>query len=295
MTQQDQTRDYFRSAAFDWQNKSVNVQNAYSVIAGRNQAVLDVVGRTAKTGRFLDVGCGTGQLTIDVARQGWQSEGVDFAAEMIEQCIANAEAASVSADFRCGSFFDVEFEGGVYDVISAQGFIEYISPEQIDLFLANCARLLRPGGALVVGSRNRLFNVFSMNEFTRLEVEFGTYGVLVAEAVALQSSPSAEAAFAALRRFERIDPQPDHHPITGIPVETRYQFTPAELTFRLRRCGFTSHTLFPVHFHGLPLSVKEEHPGIHSEIAMIAAKIGFNDHRFVPQSSSFVIEARRGE
>src|SRR6185503_16793449 len=62
MEQQEQTRQYFRSAAADWQDRSLEAAGRYSVIEGRNQAVLDVISRTEGAARFLDVGCGTGQL-----------------------------------------------------------------------------------------------------------------------------------------------------------------------------------------------------------------------------------------
>lgn len=293
MVQREQTRDYFRSAAADWQDKSANASGAYSVIDGRKRAVLDVIGRVEGMKRFLDVGCGTGQLTIAVAQRGFAAEGIDFADEMIVQCEANARAADVVPRFIRGSFFDVPLETGVYDVISAQGFIEYISPDEADTFFRRCAGLLRPGGAIAVGSRNRLFNAFSLNDFTRLEGEMGTLWSLMAEAMTLQSAPSTEAALLALRRYERIDAQPDRQPLTGIPVETRYQYSPADLVYRLRRCGLTTRTLYPVHYHGLPPAVKAQQPELHNRIALAVEAIGLRDHRLVPFSSSFVIEARR--
>lgn len=293
-TQQDQTQAYFNTAAQDWQSKAVNATGAYSVIEGRHQAVLDVMHKMQKVGRLLDVGCGTGQLAISAAQMGWDAVGIDFAAEMVDQCRVNAQAAGVSARFIAASFFDSDFEEDAYDVISAQGFIEYISPAEMDEFFGRCARMLRPGGALAVGSRNRLFNAFSLNAFTRQEAEFGILDTLIAEATALQSSASFEDALRELGRLGRVDPQPDRHPITGIPVETRYQFSPAELAFRLQRHGLNTCALYPVHFHALPPSVKAEQPTLHSEIALAVAKIGLRDHRLVPQASSFVIEARRG-
>jgi len=293
MKQQEQANRYFSSAAADWQKKSINASGGYSVIGGRNRAVMDVMARIENAKSFLDVGCGTGQLVIEAARGGLKSDGNDFAPEMIVQSEANAKAAGVPAHFFGGSFFDLEFEDQSYDVISAQGFIEYISPQETDEFFARCFRMLRPGGAVVVGSRNRLFNVFSLNDFTRLEAEIGTLGTLIAEATALNQSSTTEAAFLALRRYERIDPQLGHHPITGIPVTTRYQFSPADLVYRLRRCGLTARTLYPVHFHGLPTAFTVEHGDLHSEMASLAGEIGLRDHRLVPFSSSFVIEARR--
>lgn len=293
MEQQEQTRRYFRSAAADWQDRSLEAAGRYSVIEGRNQAVLDVISRTEGAARFLDVGCGTGQLVIAAAGRGVEAEGIDFADEMIVQCNANAKAAGVSARFHRGSFFEARYEDEAYDVISAQGFIEYISPDETDEFFRRCARMLRPGGALAVGSRNRLFNAFSLNAFTSLESDLGTLGTLIAEATTLHCCSTMEAALAALRRHERIDPQPDRHPVTGVPVEARYQYAPADLIYRVRHCGLTPSMLFPVHFHGFPPSIKSEHPELHHQLALVAAEIGARDHRLMPFCSSFVLEARR--
>jgi 2-polyprenyl-3-methyl-5-hydroxy-6-metoxy-1,4-benzoquinol methylase len=293
MKQQEQTNRYFSSAAAEWQRKSIDGAGAYNIVAGRNRAAMDVLARTQGAKGFLDVGCGTGQLVIEAARRGLKSDGNDFAPEMIVQCEANAKAAGVQARFFGGSFFDAPFEDQSYDVISAQGFIEYISPQETDEFFARCFRMLRPGGALAVGSRNRLFNIFSLNDFTRLEAEMGTLNTLIAEATALQQSSTQEAAFLALRRYERIDPQFDRHPITGIPVTTRYQFSPADLVYRLRRCGLTPRALYPVHYHGLPTAFMADHSQLHVEIASLMDEIGLRDQRLVPFSSSFVVEARR--
>jgi hypothetical protein len=145
----------------------------------------------------------------------------------------------------------------------------------------------------VVGSRNRVFNAFSLNDFTQLELEMGTLGALIAEAKTLRSYPNPQALFAALRHHERIDAQPDHHPITGIPVETRYQYSPADLICRLRRCGLAPAALFPVHYHGLPPQVAAEQAELHSRIALAATEIGLRDHRLVPSCSTFVVDARR--
>lgn len=291
--QQDQTQQYFNVAAADWQNKASGASNAYNVIDGRRRAVLDVVGQAPAPGRFLDVGCGSGQLAIDVARLGWASEGVDFAEEMIRQCAANARDADVSPQFSCASFFAADFPDESYDVVSAQGFIEYVSMEEIGVFMRRVHRMLRPGGALVLGSRNRLFNVFSLNNYTRQEMELGVLNVLISEAIALQSSPDREDALRQLQRLGRIDVQPDRHPVLGIPVETRYQFAPADLAYRLSGCGFETRALYPVHHQGLPPSLKAAHPALHGQIAAAVAEIGMQDHRLLPFASTFVIDARR--
>lgn len=293
MEQQEQTRQYFRSAADDWQGKSVNLSGAYSVIDGRNNAVLEVVDAAESVHRFLDVGCGTGQLVIDVAKRGIEAEGIDFANEMILKCEENSQRAGVSAKFKCGSFFEAIFDDNIYDVISAQGFIEYLSSDEMATFFKRSFDMLRPGGSLVVGSRNRLFNIFSLNEFTILEAGLGTLSILLLEAVALQSSVSQEEALKILRQYERIDPQPKNHPVTGIPVDARYQYAPSDLIYRLRHYGFKPKTIFPVHYHGVSLNIKAEHPELHSQLSHIVSAIGVRDQRLVPFSSTYVLEVQK--
>ena len=293
MDQQEQTRKFFESAVRDWQNRSVESGERYNLIEARNRAVLSAIPTVDGARRFLDVGCGTGQLVLAVAGKGLEAEGIDFAEEMIAQCEANRREADVPAVFTCRSFFDMPVADGAYDIISAQGFIEYLSAEQMETFFARSAHMLRPGGALVVGSRNRLYNVVSLNDFTRIELDLGVLPALVAEAIALHSSPSQDTAFEALRKHERIDPQPDRHPGTGIAVDIRHQYAPAELVARLRRHGFAPRTLFPVHFHGLPPAVKAEHPEIHSRLAALMDGVAPADQRLVPFCSTFVLDVRR--
>src|SRR5262245_2194243 len=248
MDQQRQTRDYFHAFARDWQNKAQGRPREFNVIEARNAAVLDVLERVQRVSRFLDVGCGTGQLAIDVARRGIDTLGVDFAPDMIEIATKNAAQEKSPASFICASFFDAK-PVGPYDVIGALGLIEYISLEQLEWFFSACSEALRPGGSLAVGSRNRLFNAMSLNAFTALEQRLGVLPHLIDEAVALQLS-SAGDLFNNLRRHERSYAQPDSHPDTGIGVSLRYQFTPAELIHRARKHSLEPSAIYPIHFHG---------------------------------------------
>ena len=285
-----QARSYFHASAADWQNKASGAAG-YSVIEGRHGAVLNVLKRMPQARRFLDVGCGTGQLAIEVAARGLMSEGCDFAEAMIEQCRVNASAAKSSAVFELGSFFDLKYDDGAYDLISAQGFIEYISLSDMEEFFRRVLRMLRPGGALVVGSRNRLFNAVSMNDYTRIEMDLGALPALFAEA--LDFATARMDGLEVVRTHERVDPQPDVHPITGIGVDTRYQFSPADLGGRLRRAGLTPAGIYPVHFHGLHPLVKAERPELHEQFAGAVDAAAVYDLKLLPFCSTFVMEARR--
>jgi SAM-dependent methyltransferase len=50
-------------------------------------------------GTAIDIGCGTGDASIYLARYGWQVTGVDVAAKAVEKARAKATAAHVRVDF----------------------------------------------------------------------------------------------------------------------------------------------------------------------------------------------------
>jgi 2-polyprenyl-3-methyl-5-hydroxy-6-metoxy-1,4-benzoquinol methylase len=287
--QQEQARTYFNESAREWQAETEGRADEFNVIEARNRAVLDIASRFPTASAFLDVGCGTGQLAIEVAKRGNRSVGLDFAPDMIRIAKENNAKQSTGALFVCSSFFEAQHGPASYDVISAQGFIEYISLDELEVFLGRCSAALRAGGSLALGSRNRLFNVASLNAFTKIEMELGTIDRLIGEAICFEASAPGEL-FTDLVAHERIDPQPLSHPGTGIIVDIRYQFSPADLIKRAKRYGFAPNAIYPIHFHALPISFKREHPNLHIEIAKLA---GLKDHRLVPYSSSFVLDLQK--
>jgi 2-polyprenyl-3-methyl-5-hydroxy-6-metoxy-1,4-benzoquinol methylase len=292
MDQQEQAKSYFDVQAHDWQAKAEGRVKEYNIVEARNNAVLDIINRRFPISDFLDVGCGTGQLAIHVAKLGINARGIDFAPEMIRLSEENNRKENTTATFLCASFFDFAHLNNSYDVVSAQGFIEYISLDQLESFLKICGDSLRPGGALALASRNRIFNIVSLNAFTRMETALGTIDHLIEEAVCFQSSDSKKL-FSNLATCERIDPQPTSHPGTGIGVDVRYQFSPAELIMRARRYGFVPRTIYPVHFHGLPVGFKNDHPQAHADLAEYAGKFSARDYRFVPYCSSYILDLRK--
>jgi len=288
-SQQEQARAYFNGSARDWQSEAEGRANEYNVVEARNRAALDIISRFSAISAFLDVGCGTGQLAIEVAKRGIRSVGLDFAPDMIRIAKENNAKQDANALFVCSSFFETQYAPASYDVISAQGLIEYISLDKLEIFLDRCSAALRVGGSLALGSRNRLFNVVTLNSFTKMEIELGTIDRLIKESLCFAASATSEL-FANLGAHERIDPQPFGHPETGIGVDVRYQFSPAELIKRAKRYGFTPNAIYPIHFHALPISFNTEHPNLHVETAKLA---GLKDHRLVPYSSSFVLDLQK--
>ncbi|MDO8619772.1 MAG: methyltransferase domain-containing protein [bacterium] len=291
--QQKEALTYFGKYAGDWDRKArTTKQSEVNVIAERNDFVLKVVSERKRVRSALDVGCGTGDLVRALAKEGVRAVGVDFAKEMIETATEHAKSERLPlARFEQASIFDYTAPAGAFDSISANGFIEYISYAELERFLSLASEWLFPGGSLVLGSRNRLFNLFSLNAFTEEELKGGNAPMLLAEALAIARAKS----IADISDVGTVPLQKEgtKHTGTGIGVATRYQFTPVQLITILRKHGFEAMELFPIHIHGAPPSFKEAYPEAHGTIANLLQNYAGETMSLLPQSSSFMIHAKK--
>jgi 2-polyprenyl-3-methyl-5-hydroxy-6-metoxy-1,4-benzoquinol methylase len=292
--QQEETLLYFSEHAREWKNRASSAdEQKVNVTQQRNGFVLSVIEHRARTTSALDVGCGTGDLICDIARMGIDATGVDFSQEMVDIARTRGQQEELDkAHFYCSSIFDFDLTQRRYDVVSAIGFIEYISLEELDRFLDLSYQALNPGGSFVLGSRNRLFNIFSLNSFTLEEINTGVATRLLREATVLTSGISV----AALAELEAA-PLPElssEQTRTGIDVSIRYQFTPVQLTTMLTGRGFVIEQLYPVHVHGVPPAFKANHPAIHTRISNLLQNYAHKHISLIPYSSSFMVHAKRG-
>ena len=289
MEQQIQTQKYFGSEAERWDAQAKKLE--YNTIMDRNNTVLDSFRRHGSVTNFLDVGCCTGQLTIQIADLGVSAVGIDFAPEMIDVCRKNSIAANSTANFNCASVFNYKFTADSFDLVSAQGFIEYISESELTEFIKLLSQILKKNGMAVVGSRNRLFNVVSMNEYTQMEIEIGAIPHLISESISVQMSPSQHSLFKTLNQFNFEMERPKSHPNTGINVTTRYQYTPSELIARFQDANLTPSQIYPINFHSIPQSLLSDEKLllIKDQLSSSVANDYSTFHQFVPFSSSFVI------
>ncbi|CAN5781882.1 hypothetical protein BH11BAC4_BH11BAC4_11680 [soil metagenome] len=293
--QQKETLNYFDAFAKDWKEKAQGQKiSKVNVISQRNNYVLEVIKARTENMKTMDIGCGTGELVHDIAKMGINAVGLDFANEMIVQAREIADKENISnAEFICGSAFDYPIEDESLDVISANGFIEYISHEQLDQFLAISYKKLRKGGSLVFGSRNRLFNLVSMNQYTLDEIENDCIVKLVKESVKVAAMKD----LSELQETEAIELEHSNkvHADTGIAVTTRFQFTPAQLAQMLHAKGFTVTGLSPVHVHGVSPSFAADHKEIHYNISNLLSEVTNeekqNRYKMIPFASSFMIHA----
>lgn len=110
--------------------------------------------------RVLDVGCGPGTLTVDIARRVAPGRvvGVDVSAEVVEQAQTHAaEVGGVNATFVAGDFRTLDLEAGSFDVVHAHQVLQHLV-DPVGALQAMAA-LARPGG--LVAARDSDYAAFT--------------------------------------------------------------------------------------------------------------------------------------
>lgn len=106
----------------------------------------------------LDVGCGTGGVTIPaklrVGKNGTVT-GIDPDLEMITIARRKAKRAGIEIDFRIGVIESLPFPDGTFDVVTSSLMMHHL-PEHVRLKgLAEIRRVLKSGGRLLIADMMR--------------------------------------------------------------------------------------------------------------------------------------------
>ena len=101
--------------------------------------------------RALDVCCGTGDLALELARRtgpGGEVVGCDFSEPMLRLAREKARDRAVEIRFEWADALALPYEDGSFDAVTVGFGVRNFS--DLDRGLAEMARVLRPGGRLVI-------------------------------------------------------------------------------------------------------------------------------------------------
>ena len=101
----------------------------------------------------LDVGCGTGDLTLaakERAGSAGQVCGIDPSPEMIEVARRKAAHQKADVDFRIGVIERLPFPDGSFDVVLSSLMMHHLPADLKPLALAEIRRVLKPNGRLAI-------------------------------------------------------------------------------------------------------------------------------------------------
>ncbi len=97
--------------------------------------------------RTIDFGCGAGNYALWLARQGFEVAGIDISPSAIDLARKNAAKQGVGCTFIVADVLgDLREVDGPFDFGFDWELLHHIFPDDRPRYMANVARLLRPGG-----------------------------------------------------------------------------------------------------------------------------------------------------
>ena len=125
---------------------------SFGMSAGVRKATLKAA-RLKPGEAVLDVGCGTGDLTLRAARKvgaEGRTAGIDASPNMIKIATRKAAKKGRDVDFRLAAIEDLPFADGEFDAALSSFMVHHLPDDLKVRGLAEVRRVLMPGGRLVV-------------------------------------------------------------------------------------------------------------------------------------------------
>ncbi len=114
--------------------------------------------------RILEAGCGTGSFSLDLAARGARVVGMDRSAAMLSRARAKARERSKGIAWVQGDLVQLPFPAGSFAGVVAILSLDFMASREAAL--SELARVLRPGGFLVIGVLNR-FSLWTLKRAVR--------------------------------------------------------------------------------------------------------------------------------
>ena len=110
---------------------------------------------------LLDIGCGGGLLSEPMTRLGFKVTGIDASARNIGTAATHAKEQGLDIDYRCATAEQLLEDGaGLFEVVLNMEVIEHVADPSD--YLKTCARLIAPGGVMIVATLNRTPRAYAL-------------------------------------------------------------------------------------------------------------------------------------
>lgn len=188
-----------------------------------------------KNTRILDIGCGTGRHSIELAKRGYSVVGIDISESLLKRAKEkaaeeNLQIVFLKHDARNLPFFH-EFD---LVIMLCEGAFPLMETDEMNFqILQNAANALKPRGKIIFNTLNGLFPLFhSIKEFLNSETTEGN---------AIYGNNSFN--LITFRDYSSIHVEDDLGNKKELQCNERY-YVPSEITWLLKTLNFESIDIF---------------------------------------------------
>lgn len=136
----------------------------------------------AGTKRILDLGCGSGWLSIFLAKQGFEMVGIDLAPHAIELGNTWAQQEGLSIEFKAGDIISLDFPKQSFDAVIANSIFEHLPSKLAKETVAQIKTILKSNG-LFYGVFDKVGGgpgeYFELDDSTHVYTDKGRKGMLL--------------------------------------------------------------------------------------------------------------------
>lgn len=112
---------------------------------------------------ILDIGCGGGLVCESLRRLGADITGIDPAEECIAAAKSHAERAGLQITYQVATAEALVEQGRNFDAVLLLEVVEHV--QDVPAFVATVAKLVRPGGLMILSTVNRTLKAYALAIF----------------------------------------------------------------------------------------------------------------------------------
>jgi ubiquinone/menaquinone biosynthesis C-methylase UbiE len=154
----DIVKTYYEKESSDYDKEFYRGDSKYPTLKYRHNYILKRVNELnfPDHAKVLDIGCGPGEMVLDLMKNNWEIWGIDIAENMIaiaKKKIEQIKDKSNIIHLEVGDIEKLAFEDNFFDLIICAGVIEYLADDE--KWSKEITRVLRPGGILLINITNK--------------------------------------------------------------------------------------------------------------------------------------------
>lgn len=155
--------NFFDQNSNEYSNENYN-KNLNKFMQVRLETIVKLVEKNFqnKDIKILDLGCGSGEVTLALAKLGYQGDALDNSRGMLDIC--RQKLLNYNWNFFLNEAQNTNLKNDNYDLIIASGLIEYYPSD--DILLTEINRLLKKNGHLIINVSNKMGYSTCLNSIT---------------------------------------------------------------------------------------------------------------------------------